>query len=217
MEPLVEQFLRSPKMELYLKQINTARDAERKARERFLQGVTEDEKTEFVNGDLLLHSPVRAIHNEARRHLFRLLSTFVDTRRLGLVGDEKWMISLTRNDYEPDVCFWGLGLSAKFEPHQMLFPAPEFVVEVLSPSTEALDRGIKFEDYAAHEVGEYWIIDPDAKTVEQYRMGSDEKYELILKSSSGVIRSTVIVGFEIPIIAIFDDQENLKTLRALLG
>ena len=42
----------------------------------------------------------------------------------------------------------------------MLFPAPDFAVEVLSPSTQKNNRGIKFDDYALHNVSEYWIIDP---------------------------------------------------------
>ncbi len=45
---------------------------------------------------------------------------------------------------------------------QSKFPAPDLIVEVLSESTEANDRGIKFEDYAAHGVVEYWIVDPMA-------------------------------------------------------
>jgi Uma2 family endonuclease len=96
------------------------------------------------------------------------------------------------------------------------FPIPDFVCEVLSHSTEHRDRGVKFKDYAIHGVGEYWIIDPDREVLEQYlpRRGS---YELVLKSGSGEVESKVIPGFRIPIRALFDDRENLRVLRALLG
>ena len=50
----------------------------------------------------------------------------------------------------------------------MIFPPPDLIVEVLSPSTERNDRTIKFQDYAAHGVSEYWIIDADAQVIEQY-------------------------------------------------
>lgn len=50
----------------------------------------------------------------------------------------------------------------------MKFPVPDLAVEVLSPSTEARDRGVKFEDYAANRVGEYWIISTEEATVEQF-------------------------------------------------
>jgi Uma2 family endonuclease len=43
---------------------------------------------------------------------------------------------------------------------------PDLVVEVLSPSTESRDRGIKLERYRHYGVPEYWIVDPDEQTVE---------------------------------------------------
>jgi len=47
---------------------------------------------------------------------------------------------------------------------------PDLVVEVLSPSTEKIDRGLKMETYARCGVGEYWIADAERKTVEIYRL-----------------------------------------------
>lgn len=98
----------------------------------------------------------------------------------------------------------------------MHFPAPDLVVEVLSPSTEERDRGIKFEDYAAHGVGEYWLIDPDVETIEQYRL-SGETYELVMKSRSGEIECAMIDGFTIPVRAVFDDEINQSALRLFLA
>jgi Uma2 family endonuclease len=44
--------------------------------------------------------------------------------------------------------------------------APDLVVEILSPSTSRYDRGYKRVLYSRHEVREYWLVDPDAETVE---------------------------------------------------
>ncbi len=134
---------------------------------------------------------------------------------LGLVGFEKLLISLTRNDYEPDVCFFRRETADSFTPIQMRFPAPDFIAEVLSDSTARHDRGIKFDDYAAHGVDEYWIIDPDAEIVEQYLLDGDQ-YALAVKAGSGVLISRAVAGFEIPVRAIFDPAANLATLRQLL-
>jgi Uma2 family endonuclease len=51
-------------------------------------------------------------------------------------------------EFIPDICYFAEPKSRAFTPDQVRFPAPEMVVEVLSESTEAIDRGVKFEDYA---------------------------------------------------------------------
>ncbi|MDE7312067.1 MAG: Uma2 family endonuclease [Eubacterium sp.] len=48
--------------------------------------------------------------------------------------------------------------------------APRFVMEVLSPSTEAYDRGEKMELYCQQEIEEYWIADWRQKRVEIYEL-----------------------------------------------
>lgn len=136
--------------------------------------------------------------------------------RLGTVRGEKALCTFPRNDYEPDVVFFGPAKASLIEPTTMKFPIPDFICEVLSPSTELYDRGVKFRDFEAHGVGEYWLIDPERDTLEQYLL-RDGSYELALKSGSGDVASTVVPGFRIPIPALFDDQENLRVLRSLLA
>ena len=101
-----------------------------------------------------------------------------------------------------------------FPVTRCFFPAPDLVVEILSPSTKARDRGIKFKDYQAHGINEYWIIDPKDETLEQYHLFGEE-YQLILKSAVGDVKSFAVEGFQIPIRAIFDDAENLKAIQNL--
>jgi Uma2 family endonuclease len=47
---------------------------------------------------------------------------------------------------------------------------PDLMVEVLSPSTEGMDRGLKMETYARHGVPEYWIADAEKEQIEVYRL-----------------------------------------------
>lgn len=86
---------------------------------------------------------------------------------------------------------------------------------MLSASTAANDRGVKFDDYAAHGVTEYWIIDPDTETVEQHRLAG-ESYELAIKARTGELRSFAVAGFVIPVRAIFEDNLNQATLRQVI-
>ena len=237
---VLEQLIQSPKFPLYLKQLQETFAKEQQKREEFYQKITEADKVEFINGEVVFQSPVKFQHDVASGALFSLISTFVAIHDLGHVGHEKIMISLTRNDYEPDICFFSKAKSEQFFAEQTRFPAPDFIAEVLSGSTEANDRDTKFKDYAAHGVGEYWIVDPSREFVEQYilvvhepegfvsqgceqseaisteRSEQGESYELLIKSNSGRLRSTVITGFEISIRAIFDEKENLKALQEIM-
>lgn len=212
---LLDQLRESPRLKLYVAEIQKMLSEEDRQRLQFYKDINEDDKAEFINGQIIHHTPVELSHNIAVKLLVNLLHNYVHTHDLGLVGYEKLLIALTRNDYEPDVCFFRKEKSQQFKLEQVRFPTPDFIVEVLSPGTEKYDRGVKFEDYAAHGVAEYWIVDPDDKIVEKYLL-KDKVYSLQLKSNSGIIKSSVINGFEAEIVAIFDEKANLKALQNLL-
>lgn len=187
-------------------------------RQKFYQDVTDDMKAEFIDGEVVMHSPVMNRHTQARMNLARLLAVHVQLGGGGQVSDEKCLCVFPRNDYEPDIVFFGPAKAAVLTPTTMKFPVPDFVVEVLSESTEKRDHGVKFQDYDAHEVGEYWMVDPEHETVKQYvRETPDSRFVLALKSGSGEIASRVIAGLRIPIHAIFAQAENMATMKRLVG
>ena len=162
-----EQLLEQPDLPQIVQDLQKALEQEHQKRLSFYEWVTEDIKAEFINGEVIIHSPVANEHESVSSELYTLLNIYVSVNKLGRATHEKLMISLTRNDYEPDICFFKKEKSAKFKEGQKLFPAPDMVVEVLSRSTEKFDRGIKFEDYSFHNIQEYWIIDPRQKTIEK--------------------------------------------------
>jgi Uma2 family endonuclease len=215
MESILEPIVSSPKLNLYLKQLQDIVNDENIRRQRFYQEIREDRKAEFINGEAVIHSPVKIEHNKASVLLCSLLQTYVSLHRLGFVGHEKILTCFSRNDYEPDVCFFSRAKSDLFKKGQMKFPPPDFIAEVISPSTEHIDRTDKFADYAAHGVGEYWIIDPAGESIEKYVLRSGS-YELSLKVRTGMIHSDGIAGFEIPVRAVFDEDENIAALRKIL-
>jgi Uma2 family endonuclease len=189
-------------------------NAEARRRQSFYAEMSEQTKTEFIDGEVIMHSPARNAHLIATGNLLHLLMTWVKRKRLGVVHSEKCLCVFPRNDYEPDIVFFSAAQAAEFGPDTMKFPIPEFIVEVLSDSTAARDRGVKFQDYEAHGVREYWIVDADAQRVEQYLLRNGV-YELAVKSDSGTLASAVIAGLRIPVRAIFDDAENAAALAAL--
>lgn len=54
--------------------------------------------------------------------------------------------------------------------------APDLVVEILSPSTSKRDITVKFELYQRHGVKEYWLLYPNEKLLQLYRLGDDGRY-----------------------------------------
>ncbi|MFN0075938.1 MAG: Uma2 family endonuclease [Prosthecobacter sp.] len=215
--PALTELLDTPTLPEAFQIIQRRLDHERERRDIFYAEVTPDMKAEFINGEVIMHSPALARHTATRRNLTALLNPFVISRDLGIVHDEKTLCVFPRNDYEPDVVFFGPTKAATITPDTMKFPPPDFACEVLSESTEKRDRGVKFQDYQAHGVAEYWIIDPVAQHVEQFVLDAAGCYSLRQKSSSGDFTSTVIPGFTIPVDAIFDEKRNLEALRRILG
>ncbi len=212
MDAAVRELLNSPQLPRHVEALTRALEMERAQRECFYEVVTEQQKAEFINGEIVVHSPVKVRHNATTKCLLKLLDLFVQIEELGFVGYEKLLTVFTRNHYEPDVCFFGKEKAAAITPDQTKLPAPDFIAEVLSPSTEKIDRGIKFEEYAAHGVGKYFILDPEAEVFEQYVL-DEERYGLRMKSGTGEIAST---GFTIPGRSIFDAAINLQTLSQIL-
>ena len=208
--------LANPDAKLLLMQANNILAQEQRKREAFYNDINEQQKAEFINGEVVIHSPVKIEHNEGVSLLSRLLSIYVDRHQLGFVGIEKVMIALTRNDYEPDICFFKREKAQHFQPRQTLFPAPDLVIEFLSKGTAHIDRGIKYIDYQASGIQEYWIIDPIKQVLEQYRL-QDGAYQLIIKSNSGSIECQPLDNFNFPIQAIFDGNENLKLIQTILS
>ncbi len=214
MSVVIEPITRMVKWDEPIDALVRLRTRERARRRRFIDTVREDEKAEFIYGEVVVHSPVTLRHNEVSSRLATLLRAHCQRLALGKVGIEKLMISLSRNDYEPDICWFGPAKAAELRPEQRRFPAPDFVAEVLSPSTEANDRGVKRVDYAAHGVAEYWIIDPEAETVEPLAL-QGAAYPSVAPIGQGDLASAAIPGFRVPIRALFDDKACHAALAAL--
>jgi Uma2 family endonuclease len=71
---------------------------------------------------------------------------------------------------QPDVVFFGPARAHLVDLDRAIRHSPDLCVEILSPSTEATDRGRKLQMFARYGVPEYWIVDPIAGVVEVHRL-----------------------------------------------
>jgi Uma2 family endonuclease len=218
-DDFVAELLDAPDAQLIIDRVQAVLTAEAQRRNEFYDWLRDDVKAEFINGQTIMHSPVKRGHLRASKRLFRLLMDYVEANDLGEVDIEKALVSLSRNDYEPDICFWRKEIADTFDDETMQHPAPDMVVEILSKSTAKRDRGVKFEDYAAHGVREYWLVDPRRQTVEQFRL--DEAFMAFDAVGNFHLPDTLtaltVPGFTIPVRAIFEQSANAQALAGLLS
>jgi Uma2 family endonuclease len=97
-----------------------------------------------------------------------------DGRRCELYEGELVMTPSPRTRHQ--VVVGNLGFSVVTE--RAIEGAPTLVVEVLSPSTDARDRGVKQALYARYGVPYYWIVEPEPRTIHGLGLGAGS-YEVI--------------------------------------
>ena len=203
-DKLAQRLIRKTDFKTAMQHLNAAERAYDTARAQFLNMVNEDVKAEFINGEIVMQSPVSRGHLKVCTRLAGKMIDFVESNQLGELYNEKAMIRVGPHFYEPDIVFFANDRTVGFTDDQLLFPVPNLAVEVLSKSTARNDRGQKMEDYAAYGVEEYLLIDPEKKILEQYLLQGDA---FILSQKIGIeetYESQAILGFKVPMSVLFN-------------
>lgn len=217
MSPSTAEFLAAPDLPMKIAAASAVLLREAKLRERFRDEIEPHEKGEFINGEKFKHSPARESHNHVSTLIVGIFSAYVRANQLGALRYEKALCGFSRNDYEPDIVWFGPEKAATLVPETTIYRIPDFIIEILSPATTKRDRGVKLEDYAAHGVKEYWIVDADQGCIERYLIDGDAgEYHLAEKCTQGEIEPFSFPGLSIPVAAFFEDAANLAFLRMIL-
>ncbi len=125
---------------------------------------------EIIDDELYVTPSPSVSHQRLVTRLVVTLHGFVEEHDLGEVFISPLDVLFDEGDYvEPDVLFVGKD-HADLVTDRGIEGSPDLVVEVLSPSTEARDRGVKLERYRHFGVPEYWIVDPEERTLEVWRL-----------------------------------------------
>ena len=131
--------------------------------------VPEDGKRyELLRGDLFVNPAPSPVHQRISKRLQRQLENYFEARSIGEVFDAPIDLILTDQDvFVPDLI---IAADPSHISRRGIEAPPLLVVEILSPSTRRVDRGVKSRRYAELGVQHYWIVDPDEKRIECYRL-----------------------------------------------
>ena len=99
----------------------------------------------------------------------------------------------------PDVAGWRRATMPALPNVAAFTQAPDWACEVVSPATAAADRVRKMRIYARECVHHLWLVDPLAKTVEVYRLQSDQWVVVGTYSGSERMRAEPFVAVELEI------------------
>ncbi len=153
---------------------------------------------ELSDGRLIMPPHPTFSHQTALQNLFERLNTFVKQRGLGIVRFAPLPVRLWPGKVrEPDIFFIAKEHADRIG--EQACGVPDLVVEVLSAATREVDRGEKFAEYAQAGAREYWLVEPDARTIEVFVLRG-RVYELLGKWPAGqTARSELLAGFEVAI------------------
>jgi len=154
---------------------------------------------EVIDGDLYMTPALGWSHQYSLGELHVLLHNWVLGRSLGYVVEAPIGVVLDEeNGVEPDLIYISRE-RAGIIGERGVEGAPDLVVEVLSPSTEARDRGVKLRRYAAAGVAYYWLLNVRARALEAYVLGEQGYEPAGVYGSGSVFRPVLFPGLEIAV------------------
>jgi Uma2 family endonuclease len=157
---------------------------------------------ELSEGRLIVPPHPTYSHQTALQNLFLKLHAFGEEHKLGIVRFAALPVRLWPGTIrEPDIFFIATEHSNRIGEQSC--GVPDLVIEVLSPSTLATDRGEKFLEYAQAGVTEYWLADPDEQRIEVYILRGSV-YQLRERFKPGEVAcSQLLSGFEVSVDEVF--------------
>ena len=169
-----------------------------------LQRMPEDgNRYELHDGEL------RVVPSPLLRHqvvIARLFEALLEYRRAG--GGEVFCapLDLVLSDYDvvqPDLMYFGGESASRLKLNEFVRFPPDVAIEVLSPSTAAIDRGRKRDLFARYGLREYWVVDPVEHRVEVSVLTA-HGYEAPRVVEQGVLESPTVPGLTIDLGPIFE-------------
>jgi len=150
-------------------------------RMREAQILTEDDRVELLDGEILLMSPVGPFHVGLVIKLTQLPSALLGTT--GLLSVQNPIELNQFGEPQPDVAV----LRPRDDSYTTALPAPNDILLVIevSDSSLAYDREQKLPQYALAGIAEVWIVDVQKQIIEQYTQPFEDQYTKLTKVFHG--------------------------------
>ena len=164
-----------------------------------------DDRYELIDGELYMAPTPMPEHQIFVYYLAKVIEEFVTRHRLGRMIISPQDVVLSDDIVvQPDIMFVSNERMHIIRWGHYVQSAPDLVVEVLSPSTERLDRTVKRERYARFGVREYWIADIVARTIE-VNVSDGEKFAVAGVYGEGeTFESGLLPGLKVDISGVFE-------------
>lgn len=157
---------------------------------------------QLINGELVMSPSPIFNHQKIVGYIYYKITEYLLKNNLGIAIISPMDVYLTEEDvYQPDIIF--ISNENKGIIKDRVHGVPDLVIEVLSPTTGYYDLVKKKKIYEQTGVKEYWIIDPEMKTVEVFENKNKEFQVFIKLEKEGKVKSKLLNGFEIDFDSIF--------------
>ena len=165
---------------------------------------------EWVDGRVHVMSPGNTPQSRLTRFLASAIQLWAEEKGLGEAFVPPLSVRMLEGSArEPDVFFFRRENLDRVHRTYVDGP-PDLVVEIISRDSRVLDRGEKFFEYEQAGVPEYWLVDPERRKVEAYRLGGDGTYEPAALGDPPALRSDALPGMWIAVEWLW--QETLPRL-----
>jgi Uma2 family endonuclease len=105
----------------------------------------------------------------------------------------------------PDLGGWRRERLPTLPDDAALTMAPDWVCEVISPSTSRIDRVKKLPIYSRESVAHAWIVDPSLRTLEVFRREGSDWLLILTASDDDVVRAAPFEAVEIDLLALWGE------------
>lgn len=128
---------------------------------------------QIIEGELHMTPAPSTYHQKILFKLAQILDNYVENEEKGevLIAPVDVVLSMT-DVVQPDIIFVSKG-RLNIITKKNIVEAPDLVVEILSERSETIDRIKKKALYEQHGVKEYWIVDPDSKSIERFELDEE--------------------------------------------